>query len=357
MPDWIRRLGIAGLLCLPSARGVCQGPDEQIPAHNPGVAADPSSSLVHYRLAEAYFQQKNYQSAANEFRKALNGDLEPRWTQMSHFRLGNIFDLAGQHDRALGEYAKAQETDDRRPLLNGTPLEPGQVISLSAAPPPLPLVYPIKKTDPEYNEEPRVAELEGSVILSGEIDEEGFARNLKVVQPLGLGLDENAIEAVKQWHFRPVLNQSQQARPTTQIDVDFRLPTHQSRWHLIQVQFDTPPGTVRPVFVNAPYPIGAGLGPEAMEEGRLVIAMGRFATVKLTFQVDERGIPVQLQVPSTSDPVWGSEATAVVGQWRFAPAMKNGIAVPAPCTVELVWGQKELTGDLARQLHDVLAAR
>jgi hypothetical protein len=94
-----------------------------------------------------------------------------------------------------------------------------------------------------------------------------------------------------------------------------------------------------------------------MEEGRLVIAMGRLATVKLTFQVDEHGIPVDFQVPSTSDPVWGSEATAVVGQWRFTPGMKNGIAVPVPCAVELVWGEKELTGDLERQLHDVLAAR
>jgi hypothetical protein len=37
--------------------------------------------------------------------------------------------------------------------------------------------------------------------------------------------------------------------------------------------------------------------------------------------------------------------------------MNNGIAVPVPCTVELVWGQRELKNVLQRQLHDVLAAR
>jgi hypothetical protein len=80
-----------------------------------------------------------------------------------------------------------------------------------------------------------------------------------------------------------------------------------------------------------------------MEEGRLVVAMGRLATAKLTFKVDEHGVPAHVQVPNAPDPVWGSEAMALVGQWRFTPGMKNGIAVSVPCTVELVWGKKELT--------------
>jgi hypothetical protein len=92
------------------------------------------------------------------------------------------------------------------------------------------------------------------------------------------------MEAVKQWHFAPNLNPAQAPR---QINVDFRPLTHQSRWHLIHVHFDAPAGIMRPVFASAPYPIGAGLGPEAMEEGRLVAAMGRLATAKLTFEVDE----------------------------------------------------------------------
>ena len=241
------------------------------------------------------------------------------------------------------------------PLLNGVPIDPGRAISTTPLPPRI--VEPIQKTEAEYTEEARLAELEGVVVLHGEIDEEGFARNLRVAQPLGLGLDQNAMDAVKQWHFKPVLTQPQETRPIMQIVVDFRLSGHQSRWHLIQVQFDTPLETERPVFVNAKYPIGAGLGPEAMEEGLLVVAMGRLATAKITFDIDEHGVPIHLKALSTSDPVWGGEATAVVGQWRFTPGTKNAIAVLVPCTVELVWSEKELTADLERQLHDVLAAR
>ena len=55
-----------------------------------------NSSLAHYRIAEVFFLQHNYQSAANAYRESLNGDGEPRWTEVwSHIQLGKIFDLTG----------------------------------------------------------------------------------------------------------------------------------------------------------------------------------------------------------------------------------------------------------------------
>jgi TonB family protein len=224
-------------------------------------------------------------------------------------------------------------------LTLGRGLSQGQAISLPR--PPQRIVNgvligePIQKTDPEYTEEARLAELEGTVLLGGTIGEDGFAHDLEVLEPIGLGLDEKAIEAVQQWHYQPTV-------ATIQIAVNFRLSTKQSRWHLIRVQFETPSGVVRPIFTKALYPIGAGLGPEAMEEGRLVVAMDRLATAKLTFEVDEHGVPVHFQIPNASETVWGSEAAAVVSQWRFTPGMKNGIPVAVSCTVELVWGEREL---------------
>jgi hypothetical protein len=72
-----------------------------------------ASSLAHYRIAEAFFQQGNYQAAANEFREALNGDLEPKWTEVwAHINLGRIFDITGQRDRAVNEYNLAIRTKD-----------------------------------------------------------------------------------------------------------------------------------------------------------------------------------------------------------------------------------------------------
>jgi len=72
-----------------------------------------SSSLAHYRVAEIFFLQNNYQSAANEFREALNGDLNPKWTEVwAHIHLGKIFDITGQRDRAVNEYNHAIRTRD-----------------------------------------------------------------------------------------------------------------------------------------------------------------------------------------------------------------------------------------------------
>jgi tetratricopeptide (TPR) repeat protein len=72
-----------------------------------------NSSLAHYRIAEVFFLQNNYQSAANEFREVLNGDLEPKWTEVwSHINLGKIFDITGQRERAANEYQLAQRTRD-----------------------------------------------------------------------------------------------------------------------------------------------------------------------------------------------------------------------------------------------------
>jgi TonB family protein len=333
MPDWMRALAVAGMLCLLLAHAVCQDFS--------------GASLLHYRLAESYLQEDNLQSAANEFREALNSDGSPAWTQVwSHIQLGRIFDATGQHDRALNEYRQAVQTGDNT---NGALDEANQNLNTPLAVKRVPNSEPIQKTDPEYTDQARLAELEGTVVLTALIDQEGFARNMEVGSPLGLGLDEKAIEAVKRWHFRPVADQSLLS-VAIRIAVEFRLSAKQSRWHLIQVQFDNPPGTKPPAFVNVLYPIGAGIGPEAMEEGRLVVAMGRLATARLHFEVDEHGVPSHFKIPNASEAIWGSEAMALVGQWRFSPGMTNGIAVPVPCTVELVWGKRELS---ASRLADV----
>jgi tetratricopeptide (TPR) repeat protein len=69
--------------------------------------------LAHYRIAEVYFLESNFQPAANEFREALNGDLQPKWTEVwAHINLGKIFDITGQRDRAVNEYNLAMRTKD-----------------------------------------------------------------------------------------------------------------------------------------------------------------------------------------------------------------------------------------------------
>lgn len=77
------------------------------------IEVNRNSSLAHYRVAEVFFLQNNYQSAANEYREAINGDDDPKWTVVwSHIKLGNIFDISGQRDRAVNEYNQAIRTKD-----------------------------------------------------------------------------------------------------------------------------------------------------------------------------------------------------------------------------------------------------
>jgi hypothetical protein len=80
---------------------------------NKALEVNKNSSLAHYRIAEVFFLQRNYQSSANAYRESLNGDGEPRWTEVwSHLQLGKIFDITGQRERAVNEYRQAVQTND-----------------------------------------------------------------------------------------------------------------------------------------------------------------------------------------------------------------------------------------------------
>jgi aminopeptidase N len=80
---------------------------------NKALETNKNSSLAHYRIAEVFFLQKNYQASANAYRDALNGDGDPRWTEVwCHIQLGKIFDVTGQRERAVNEYRQALQTND-----------------------------------------------------------------------------------------------------------------------------------------------------------------------------------------------------------------------------------------------------
>jgi aminopeptidase N len=86
---------------------------EALKEYQKALEVNRNSSLGHYRVAEIFFLQNNYQAAANEFREVLNGDLEPKWTEVwTHINLGKIFDITGQRERAVSEYNQAIRTKD-----------------------------------------------------------------------------------------------------------------------------------------------------------------------------------------------------------------------------------------------------
>ncbi len=81
----------------------------------------------------------------------------------------------------------------------------------------------VSKAEPEYTADARIAKYQGTSLLSVEIDADGSPRDIRVVRPLGFGLDEKAIEAVTKWRFRPATKDGQPVKVMAQIEVNFRL--------------------------------------------------------------------------------------------------------------------------------------
>jgi predicted negative regulator of RcsB-dependent stress response len=77
------------------------------------LAVNPQSSLASYRIGEVFFNQRNMQAAVDAYREALNGDDDPKWTEVwGHIQIGKIFDMTGQRQRAIEEYRQAIQTND-----------------------------------------------------------------------------------------------------------------------------------------------------------------------------------------------------------------------------------------------------
>jgi TonB family protein len=324
----MRPISAIAALCISLALGFGQtNPADSLEKYKRDLEANPSSSLAHYQIAQIYFQQKNYQSAANEFREALNGDLQPPWIEaQAHIGLGDIFNLTGQFERAENEYRLAQAVP-----------RPVNIYKTGVVAPKI-----LQKTEPEYSDEARLAGLEGAVALSGTITDQGLAEDMKVTQSLGFGLDEKALDAIHQWRFEPGTVDGLPAPVAMTVRIEFHLPDKQSRWHLIRADFTPAEGASRPQFSKTSYPYGVGISLRAFEEALVIRAIGREATAKVTFDVDEHGSPVNFQVLNASHPIWGPEALAVVRDWQFVPGMKSGAPSPVPCILDLLWGPTNL---------------
>ncbi len=82
---------------------------------------------------------------------------------------------------------------------------------------------PIFKPEPEYSEEARKAKFQGTVMLAIVVDTDGKAKNIRVVRPLGMGLDEKAVEAVGKWRFKPGQKDGRPVPVMANVEVNFRL--------------------------------------------------------------------------------------------------------------------------------------
>jgi TonB family protein len=79
------------------------------------------------------------------------------------------------------------------------------------------------RKDPEYSEEARKAKFQGTVELGIVVNAAGQVTNVRVLRSVGLGLDERAIEAVRQWKFRAGTLDGKAVSTRAVVEVNFRL--------------------------------------------------------------------------------------------------------------------------------------
>lgn len=77
--------------------------------------------------------------------------------------------------------------------------------------------------EPDFTEQARIANLQGTVILRIIVDASGNPQNIRVVRSLGMGLDEKAVEAVQQYRFTPAKYQGHPVAVQMNVNVEFHL--------------------------------------------------------------------------------------------------------------------------------------
>ncbi len=82
---------------------------------------------------------------------------------------------------------------------------------------------PIYSPDPEFSEEARKAKYQGTCTLMIVVSADGKPTNIRVVNSLGMGLDEKAIETVRTWRFEPGQKDGHPVNVEIAVEVDFHL--------------------------------------------------------------------------------------------------------------------------------------
>jgi TonB family protein len=95
---------------------------------------------------------------------------------------------------------------------------------------------------PEYTQEALEANIEGVAVLEGRVSEDGKVSGLRVIQGLGHGLDQSAVEAVLGWTFGPALRNGAPVDAVARIEVDFKIPV----WYKPLPKDENPPVRLGP---------------------------------------------------------------------------------------------------------------
>lgn len=81
----------------------------------------------------------------------------------------------------------------------------------------------IFQVEPEFSEEARKAKVAGNVLVNLWVDTNGNPSHVRVIRGVGMGLDEKAVEAVRQYKFRPAMENGRAVLVELNIEVNFQI--------------------------------------------------------------------------------------------------------------------------------------
>jgi periplasmic protein TonB len=82
---------------------------------------------------------------------------------------------------------------------------------------------PIYTVEPEFSEEARKAKVAGNVLVKLWVGTDGLPSHVHVIRGVGMGLDEKAIEAVRQYRFKPAMENGKPVLVELNIEVNFQI--------------------------------------------------------------------------------------------------------------------------------------
>ncbi len=83
---------------------------------------------------------------------------------------------------------------------------------------------PLNDVEAEFSDEARRAKYQGICEVALIVDAQGMPQNVHVIRPLGMGLDEKAVEAVRKYRFKPAMKDGKIPVPVmVTVEVNFRL--------------------------------------------------------------------------------------------------------------------------------------
>jgi TonB family protein len=81
----------------------------------------------------------------------------------------------------------------------------------------------VAKVDPRFSDGARALKFSGIALVNLIVDPTGMPRNVHILRPAGLGLDENAVAAVEQYTFKPAMEDGKPVAVELNVEVNYQI--------------------------------------------------------------------------------------------------------------------------------------